>query len=92
MITFYPRDIALWRDHFDFDPPITLTLKEKTNLKVFRNHTELKEFLKAYSVKFNDVDHPVEFIGPKFNHFYDKYMYTIKSTTVVGAFTDDYKD
>lgn len=60
MITFYPRDIGMWRKDFDFNPPITLTPKEKTDHKVFYNRDELFEFLKGYGVRLDDPEFPLK--------------------------------
>lgn len=61
MITFYPRDIGRWRETFDFHPDITLTPKEKTNCKAFRNREELIEFLKEHKIRLDDPENPLKF-------------------------------
>ena len=35
MITFYPENLEIWKDEFDFHPSITLTPKEKLIIKIF---------------------------------------------------------
>lgn len=59
MITFYPRDMAMWREEFDFTPDITLTPKEKTDHKVFYDRDELIGFLKEHRVRLDDPQHPL---------------------------------
>ena len=59
MITFYPRDIGMWRKEFDFSQTITLIPKVKTNHKVFRNLDEFFEFLKQFGVKLDDAEFPL---------------------------------
>lgn len=59
MITFYPRDIGMWRNDFDFNPDITLTPKEKTNYKTFCDMEELIDFLKERGVKLTDPNYPL---------------------------------
>ena len=62
MITFYPRDIGIWRPHFDFTPDITLVTKEKTNYKVFRNREEFISFLKGHGVDLADAKYPLRIV------------------------------
>ena len=61
MITFYPRDVGMWRTTFDFNLPITLTPKERTPRKNFATRVELIEFLKAHGVRLDDPRYPLEF-------------------------------
>ena len=61
MIIFYPRNIGIWRGVFDFNPPITLTPKEKTDHKVFKDRAELIEFLKEHGVPLDDPEFPLRF-------------------------------
>lgn len=91
MITFYPRDLPRWRNEFNFNAPITLTTKDAAT-KGFRNRAELIEFLKDHGVKVDTPSSPLEFIGPKFNHFYNKYMYIVMAGIAIGYFTDDYRE
>jgi hypothetical protein len=60
MITFYPRDIGMWREHFNFNPSITATLHEKTDHKCFPNREEFIQFLKEHGVRLDDPQHPLK--------------------------------
>ena len=60
MITFYPRDIGMWRKEFDFNPPITLLPNQKTDHKTFHNQTEFFDFLKERGVRLDDPDFPLK--------------------------------
>ncbi len=60
MITFYPRQLALWGDEFDFNPTITLLPKAKTDHKVFRDLDEFFDFLKIHKVRFDDPENPLK--------------------------------
>ena len=59
MVTFYPRDISLWRDYFSFDNDITLLPKAKQSYKEFRNVAEFIEFIKGFGVKLDDYKYPL---------------------------------
>ena len=60
MITFYPRQLALWRDEFDFNPSITLLPNQKTDHKTFRNREEFFSFLKDFGVRLDDPKFPLK--------------------------------
>lgn len=60
MITFYPTNTERWSADFDFNPPITLTPREKNNYKVFYNREEFLAFLKDRGVRFDDPNFPVK--------------------------------
>ena len=60
MITFYPRDIGMWRKEFDFNPPITLLPNQKTDHKSFYDQSEFFEFLKAQGVRLDDPEFPLK--------------------------------
>ena len=60
MITFYPRNIGIWRKEFEFNPGITLLPCAKTNYKVFRNQEEFFDFLKGYRVRLDDPEFPLK--------------------------------
>lgn len=60
MITFYPRDIGMWRKEFDFNQVITLLPGAKTNYKVFSNQEEFFDFLKGYGVHLDDPEFPLK--------------------------------
>ena len=59
MITFYPRDIGMWRKEFDFSQTITLLPGAKTNHKVFKSQEEFFDFLKGYGVRLDDAKFPL---------------------------------
>ena len=90
MLTFYPRDIGLWREYFSFNNPVTLTTKPKNDHIVLKDREELIEFIKGFGVKLDDYNYPL----------------TIRETdmvrgglpaqavtcwTVVGYITEDFK-
>jgi hypothetical protein len=65
MITFYPRDIGMWRTVFWFDDGsvrgITLTPKPLPRVAQFQTKNEFFDFLKEHSVRFDDPNNPVKF-------------------------------
>ena len=86
MITFYPRDIGLWRNVFDFSQRhggITLECKPQKDRRVFHDRTELIEFLKEHSVRLDDPMHPLEFTGPQEHHEFG-YVYTVSQFHLLG--------
>lgn len=56
MVTFYPRDIGMWRQVFKFG--IELTNRPH---KSFHNRSDLIEFLKEHGVEPIDAACPLEF-------------------------------
>lgn len=98
MITFYPRDIGRWREHFDFYPPITLTPKVKTNYQVFRDRAEFIEFLREHKIQLDNPEFPLRFESCKEveaaagNRFpAPGELFEVIQWTVQGWFRDDYK-
>ena len=86
MITFYPRDIGLWRKDFDFSQrhgSFTLECKKQTDCKNFYDRTELIKFLKEHGVRLDDPNFPLEFSGPK-EHSELGYVYTVMQFHVLG--------
>jgi hypothetical protein len=57
MITFYPRDIGMWRKVFNFSLVIGTRLPK---VKTFHTQDEFFEFLKQHGVKFDDPDNLFE--------------------------------
>jgi len=88
MITFYPRKDVLWEDDFKWDNPITLTPKEKYDYKYFRNRREFVEFIRP---RLPSLEVRLEFVGPRYFEERKTYGYTVKCSTVIGWFTDDYR-
>lgn len=91
MIIFYPRDIGIWRDTFDFHPSITLVPKEKTDHKVFRDRGELIEFCKEYGVRLDNAAEPLQFVGPKIHERFGPDTYIVMNTIVIGWMKDYYR-
>jgi hypothetical protein len=60
MITFYPRDIGMWRKEFDFNPPITLIPNQKTDHRVFPSQSEFFDFLREHGVRLDDPAFPLK--------------------------------
>lgn len=86
MITFYPRDIGLWRKDFDFSQrngSFTLECKKQTDHKIFYDRAELIEFLKEHGVRLDDPNFPLEFTGPR-EHSELGYVYTVMQFHVMG--------
>lgn len=83
MITFYARDIGIWREDFCFTNDITLSPKEKTHYKTFYDRKELIEFMKSRGVRMDDPAHPLQFTGPKEHHMLG-YVYTVIQWTLLG--------
>lgn len=97
MIVFYPRCIGVWTGVFDFNPPITLTPREKDDHKVFRNRAELIEFLKEHGVRLDDPEFPLRFNASPPNSRFVKgnasqgEHFTVVQWSVLGWIRDDYK-
>lgn len=91
MITFYPRDIGIWRHHFDFSPDITLTTKEKTNYKTFHNREEFIEFLKKHGVNLTDPKYPLRFENIKGEIYGMTGMIAIIQWRCLGWIQDDFR-
>lgn len=91
MITFYPRDIGLWRKDFCFNKDITLTPKEKTDHKVFYDRDELIGFLKEHGVRLDDIQNPLEITGPHNNERLGPNTYNVIQWSLLGWIKDDYK-
>lgn len=83
MITFYPRDVGMWRTTFDFNLPITLTTKERTPKKEFYTRSELIEFLKAHGVRLDDPTYPLTFKDVELHHAYG-YVSAVIQWTLIG--------
>ncbi len=92
MVTFYPRNIELWRDDFSFTDDITLIQKEKPSYKTFHNRKELIEFLKIYGIRLDGPGLPLEFIGPEEHHLFGHNVYEIVQWTVLGWVKEDFGD
>lgn len=56
---FYPRDIGLWRDVFDFTPEIG---SSKPKYMDFKSRSDLIDFLKLHGIVLDDVDNPLKFL------------------------------
>ena len=61
MITFYPRDLDIWKGYFDFSLDITVAPKEKNFFKVFNDREELIAFLKAFGALPTDPQYALKF-------------------------------
>jgi hypothetical protein len=90
MITFYPRDIGLWRNDFDFSPDITLTPKSRTNHITFPDRDNLIGFCKQHGVRLDDPENPFEILGPHQHPVLGPDTYTVKQWTVLGWLKDNY--
>ena len=73
MITFYPRDIGLWREDFDFSD------HSNRPTKTFKDRDELSEFIDN---KMDDESFPVKFIEEPNHHFNTTHI--VHKWTVLG--------
>lgn len=90
MITFYPEKLDMWKEEFDFHPDITLTPKEKTNYKVFRDRDELMGFCKEHGVVLNDPTNFFEITGPENHPQLGSGMYKVTQGRLLGYLRDNY--
>jgi hypothetical protein len=90
MITFYPRDIGMWRKYFDFsERPVILAGDGKIRNKTFRDRKELIEFLKDFGVRLNDPNYPLKF---ELCHSPERLgHYSVIQWTCIGWIKDDFK-
>lgn len=98
MITFYPRDIGMWRKTFDFNPSIILTPKLVPSAHegmAFYSRDELIEFLKQHGVRLDDPKFPL-LIEQANENIYQKgharrgELFIVVQWTVIGWIRDDY--
>lgn len=90
MIIFYPENLDIWQDKFDFYPPITLLPKEKTNYQVFYDRDELIGFCKEHGVVLTDMNNPFEITGPEHHPDLGIGAYKVKQGIVLGYLKDKY--
>lgn len=99
MITFFPRDIGMWRKVFDFNPTPTLTPRLVPSAYeglVLRDRTELIDFLKQHGVRLDDPQHQLR-IEQVSDTIYQKghagqgELFIVVQWSVVGWIRDDYK-
>lgn len=90
MITFYPEQLDIWKDEFDFNPPITLLCEQKTNYKFFRNRDDLIGFCKQHGVVLNDPKNFFEITGPETHPQLGGGMYKVTQGRVLGWLKDNY--
>lgn len=95
MLAFYPHDISIWREEFDFAPDITLTPKEKIDHKVFYNRWHLFDFLKEHGVRLDDPQHPLLIESAKDGIYPNRYhhqgeLFIVTQRIILGWIKDDY--
>ena len=93
MITFYPRDIGMWRKEFDFSRrygPITLECKTETDHKVFYNRNDFIDYLKEHGVKLDDPNNSLLITGPHTNEMLGPDTYDVVQWSLLGWIKDDY--
>jgi hypothetical protein len=61
MIFFKPRDIGMFRNHFDFSDHIFCVNTTKPQVVSFRTRIDLIEFLIPFGVRLDDPNHPLTF-------------------------------
>ena len=77
MITFYPRDIGLWREDFDFSD------RANYPTKTFKDRDELSEFvLKKYGM--DDEEFPLKFLENESIYSPFDSTHTVHKWTVLG--------
>ena len=84
MITFYPRDIELWRDTFKFTMPGI-----HGPSKVFYDRDDLLGFCKEHGVRLDDAKNPFEITGPTDHPVFGQGTFTVKQWTCIGWLKDD---
>lgn len=93
MITFYPRDIGMWRKEFNFSDrhSITLAAKEYSDRKTFYDRDELIGFLKEHGVRLDDPTNPLKITGPHTHYTLGPDTYDVIQWSLLGWIKDDYK-
>lgn len=85
MITFYPRDIGLWRDTFDFS---TSSFSLVGTSKEFKDRDDLIGFCKNHGVKLDDPNYPFQILGPDQSAVLGE-VFTVYQWTVLGWIKDN---
>lgn len=78
MITFYPRDVGLWRSDFDFSD------RANYPTKTFKDRNDLIKFIDG---KIRDENFPVKFIEKPNHHFNTTHI--VHMWTVMGWSRED---
>jgi hypothetical protein len=86
MIIFIPRDIDRWRNVYHFGVEL---VSDKPKVGYFHDKQELISFLKEHGVRLDDVQHPLEFLGPKEHHYFGS-VYDVVQWTLIGWIKDEY--
>jgi hypothetical protein len=94
MITFYPRDIGMWRRDFDFSIRYVEgrgrpAIANPPDCKRFLDQNKLIAFLKENGVRLDDHEHPLRFDFQ--DHHYFGPCYQVHQWTVLGWFTEDHR-
>lgn len=82
MITFYPRDIGMWRTYFRFDDATYPS-------KGFPNRDALIEFLKEHGVRTDDEKYPLEITDPEHHAVLGENICDVIQWTVIGWISED---
>jgi len=88
MITFYPRDIGLWRNTFNFNTRSIYGID--TPCKFFYDRNELIEFCKKHGVRLDDPNNPFEILNDFSNPVLGDGTFVVKQWTVIGWLKDNY--
>lgn len=94
MILFYPANLYLWNNEFEFNNSITLTPKEKTNFKSFYDRDELIGFLKDKGIKLNNGLNPLTIFHAKEpypDYIKSQEVFEVKQENTLGWLVDYYK-
>ena len=87
MITFYPCNLAMWREVFTFNN-ITLSVNNIQS-KTFYNRAEFIDFLKQHKVRLDDSEYPLKLDGPYEHHKFGSCVYTVIQCDVIGWIKDE---
>lgn len=92
MITFFPKEMPIWKDFFVFKADITLTPKEKTNYKVFQSRNELVDFCKEFGVDIKASYNPIQIMEDFNNENYGVGTYVVKQGDfILGWMKEDFR-
>jgi hypothetical protein len=94
MITFYPRDIGIWRKDFTFDYERGITLEASNNKQTgsYKDRAEFIEFLKSRGVRLDDHEFPLKIEKLDEPNYKFKYAtHTVTQWSLLGWIKDDLK-
>lgn len=96
MITFYPRDIELWRRDFNFanddrGKGITLEANNKWTGS-YKDRDEFIDFLKSRGVRLDDHEYPLEIEKlSSVHHSFKEATHVVRQWSLLGFIKDNLK-